>query len=147
MIVVVGHEADRIRAALDGFAVEIVTNADYDRGQATSVRTGVRAARERGARAVVISLGDMPRVDARTVDALVDAYRAGVGDALAAAYEERCGNPVLFDSRHFDALCDVSGDVGGRRILLESDSARLVETGDPGVLQDIDTREELDRMR
>lgn len=146
VLVVLGHEADRVREALDGLDVEVVTNADYETGQATSVRIGVRGARERGAQAVVIALGDMPRVGPDTVDVLLEAYSAGVGDALAAAYEGRRGNPVLFDQRYFDTLCGVSGDVGGRRILLESDDARLVETGDRGILRDVDTKTDLDSV-
>ena len=144
VIVVLGHEAGRVRGALDGLDVDVVRNDDYERGQATSVRTGVGVADERGASAVVIALGDMPAVDASTVDTLIEAYRADAGDALAAAYGGRRGNPVCFDARYFEALCDVSGDTGGRSILLESERAALVETGDPGVVRDVDTRADLE---
>jgi molybdenum cofactor cytidylyltransferase len=77
----------------------------------------------------------------------VTAYRDGRATALAAACDGQRGNPVLFDGRHFDALRNVSGDVGGREILRESDDAALVETSAPGVLQDIDTRADLARVR
>lgn len=144
VVAVVGHEADRVRAALpDGLAV--VENPNYERGQATSVQAGVEAVRE--ADAAVFALGDLPRVRPETVGLLVRAFRAGLGDPLAAACEGRRGNPVLFGARHFDALADVAGDTGGRRILLESDDAALVETGDPGVLRDVDTPEDLERLR
>lgn len=133
--VVVGHDAGRVADAVADFDVEVVHNDAYATGQASSVRTGVRAVRD-GADAVVVALGDMPFVVPATVSTLVDAYAAGVGDALAAAYEGRRGNPVLFDRRFFDALVDVTGDVGGRRILLEH--GRLIETGDPGVRRDVD---------
>jgi molybdenum cofactor cytidylyltransferase len=53
---------------------------------------------------------------------------------------------VLFDRRHFAALADVSGDRGGRRILLSGEGSALVETGDPGVRRDIDTPEDLDAL-
>ncbi|PSP88519.1 nucleotidyltransferase family protein [Halobacteriales archaeon QS_4_69_34] len=143
---VLGHEAERVRGALSGLPVETVANPDYRDGQATSVRTGVRAARERGADALLVALGDMPRVQPGTVNVLLDAYRAGAGDALAAAVGGRRGNPVLFDARFFDRLAAVSGDTGGRAILLDGDDAALVETGDPGVLRDVDTRADLDRL-
>lgn len=138
--VVLGHEAGRVRAALDGLDVSIVENPDYREGQATSVRTGVAAVRDRAdvdVDAIVIALGDMPFVAPSSVDALVDAYLAGAGDALAAACDGERGNPVLFDARHFDALASVEGDVGGRAILLRE--GRLVETGDPGVRRDVNT--------
>lgn len=146
VVVVVGYEADRVRAALDGLDVTFVENDDYEQGQATSVSAGVRAVRDQNVDAALFALGDMPSVRPETVNALVDAYRAGVGDALAAAYDGQRGNPVLFDAHYFDRLADVSGDTGGRQILLTSEDAVLVETGDPGVLTDIDTRSDLERV-
>ncbi len=135
---VVGYEADRVRGALADLPMETVENPDYAAGQATSVRVGVRAARAAGADAICVSLGDMPWVRPTTVDALVQAWRAGAGDALAAAVGGERGNPVLFDARHFDALAAVDGDAGGRELLLSGGDAALVETDDPGVRRDVD---------
>jgi molybdenum cofactor cytidylyltransferase len=89
----------------------------------------------------------MPGVDPGTVGLLVDAYRAGLGTALAAACDGRRGNPVLFDRRQFAALLAVEGDVGGRPVLAASEDAALVETGDPGVHADVDTVADLRRRR
>ena len=154
--VVVGHEADRVRQTLrdrlsdspQKIPVAIVENPRYCDGQASSVRVGIEAihasgpgGRETDPDAVVFALGDMPFVDSRSVDALLSAYRNGVGDALAAAYNGERGNPVLFDSRHFDDLASVEGDVGGRVILKREGT--LVETDDPGVRQDVDTPEDV----
>ena len=138
VVAVLGHEADRVGAALEGLDLETVANPDFERGQATSLGVGTRAAREAGAAAACYALGDMPWVDPASVDALVAAYLADAGDPLAAAFEGRRGNPTLFDARHFGALEDVEGDLGGREILLADDLARLVETGDPGVVRDVD---------
>jgi len=148
-VAVVGHEAARVREALSGLGFEFVRNPDYADGESTSVRAGVAALREGGSSvdAVVIALGDMPAVSSGSVDALVRAYRAGLGTALAAACDRRRGNPVLFDATHFDALTDVTGDAGGRDLLLSGDDAALVETGDPGVLRDVDTPDDLDAAR
>lgn len=143
VVVVVGHEADRVRAVVADFDATVVHNDAHERGQATSVRRGLTAARDRGADAALFALGDMPTVRPETVNRLVAAFRAGTGSALAAAHEGSRGNPVLFGARHFDALADVTGDVGGREVLLTADDAALVETGDPGVLLDIDSPADL----
>ena len=122
-------------------------NPDYAEGQATSVRSGVEALTDDGeVEAVVFALGDMPAVASESVRALVDVFRTGEWTALAAAFEGKRGNPVLFDRRHFDALTDVSGDRGGRRILREGERSALVETGDEGVRRDVDTPADLDRL-
>jgi molybdenum cofactor cytidylyltransferase len=144
VLVVCGHEADGVRGALTESGAEMIDNPDYERGQSTSVAAGLEAAAERGASAVVIALGDMPNVAVRSVNTLASAYRADAGDALAAAYEGTRGNPVCFARRHFDALADVSGDMGGRTILLADDRSALIETDDPGVLYDVDEPADLD---
>lgn len=147
--VVVGHEADRVGEAVAGLDATVRRNPDYDRGQSTSVREGVRAVREREREghqtidAVVFGLGDMPDVSPTTVDALVAAYEAGDGDAIAAAYRGQRGNPVLFDRQYFGALSDVSGDTGGREILRSAESAIRLDVDDPGVVADVDRSEEL----
>jgi molybdenum cofactor cytidylyltransferase len=146
LLAVVGHEADAVRAAVErvgGF--DVVENPAHEDGQATTVATAVEALA--GVDAAVFALGDMPRFDPGTVAALVDAYRAGVGTALAAAHDGRRGNPVLFDATHFPALAGVEGDVGGRAVLLTADDAALVETGDPGVHVDVDTPGDLAALR
>ncbi|MFB6090613.1 MAG: NTP transferase domain-containing protein [Halobellus sp.] len=143
VVVVVGHEADRVAGALDGLDVELVRNDAYAEGQATSVRAAIAALRDRDVDAALIALGDMPFVDETTIETLLDAYEAGVGSALAAAHEGRRGNPVLFDRRHFPALRDVDGDVGGRDILLEGDDGACVAVDDPGVRRDVDEPDDL----
>jgi molybdenum cofactor cytidylyltransferase len=143
--VVVGHEAGRVEAALDGLDVSVLRNESYDEGQSTSVGTGVEVARRDGWDAVVFALGDMPFVRPGTVDALRTAYEAGDGTIAAAAYEGKRGNPVLFGAEHYDALSAVTGDRGGRRLIEEHEDAALVETDDPGVVSDVDDEADLDR--
>jgi len=151
VVVVVGHEGNRVRDAVSDLPVEIVVNDAYEAGQSTSVRAGIGALGDTDTPgdadtppdAAVIALGDMPLVDPETVETLVAAYAAGAGDALAAAYDGDRGNPVLFDRRFFDRLVAVDGDVGGREILLESDASALVAVGDPGVRRDVDRPEDL----
>lgn len=145
VIVVVGYDADRVRGALDGLPVDTVSNEAFESGQAASVRTGVREVRSRAesADAVLVALGDMPDVEPETIDTLVAAYDATVGTALAAAYDGDRGNPVLFDRQYFDALAAVSGDTGGRRVLLDTDDSVLVDVDDRGVRLDVDVPSDL----
>ena len=137
VVVVVGHEADRVRDALAGLDVRVVANGAYAEGQSTSVRVGIDAL-DATVDAAVVALGDMPFVDSGTVETLVAAYDAGVGDAVAAAHDGQRGNPVLFDRRFFSDLTAVDGDVGGRQILLERDDTACVAVADSGVRRDID---------
>jgi molybdenum cofactor cytidylyltransferase len=161
LLAVLGHEAERVREVLDGLGFAVTINPEYASGQATSVRAGIRALADldtvdstdgrsvdgtgEAVDAAVFVLGDMPYVDRSSIEALIRAYRAGLGTALAAACDGRRGNPVLFDASYFDSLTAVDGDVGGRELLLNGDDSALVETGDPGVLRDVDTPGDLRR--
>lgn len=142
-IVVVGYEGDRVREALSNLNLEFVENNRYEAGQATSVVAATRELADRPVDAVVFALGDMPFVERETVTALIDAYRADVGDAIAPAYEGRRGNPVLFDARYFGDLTGLAGDTGGRGVLLGAENACLLNVDDPGVLRDVDHKGDL----
>jgi len=137
VVVVVGHEHERVREALPA-GVRVVHNSAYADGQASSVRAGIDAVADAGADAAVIGLGDTPFVRPETVTLLVRAFRTGVGDPLVAAVDGDRGNPVCFGSGWFDDLRSVEGDIGGREILRTASTTALVETGDPGVRRDID---------
>lgn len=143
VVVVVGHREADVREVLSDLAVEIVTNPEYEAGQSTSLRRGVTRAQESDWDATVFGLGDMPFVRAETVDLLVQGYLAGFGGIVGPAHDGERGNPTLFVSEYYDELAAVTGDVGGRPVMLESDDVAIVETGDPGVLQDVDVREDL----
>jgi molybdenum cofactor cytidylyltransferase len=146
-VVVIGHESDAIRSALDGLDIDIVVNTDYEAGQSTSMRRGVEVAGERDWDAVVFGLGDMPFVRSDSVDLLVRAYTVLENTILAAAYERKRGNPTLFDAVHYDALSQIEGDTGGRPLIVGSDETALVETDDPGTVRDIDTSEDYERYQ
>ena len=144
-IAVVGHERERVADALPP-EIDCVTNPDYEEGQSTSVRRGVATARERGAEAVLFALGDMPRVEVSTVEAILREYRTSNPGIVAPRFEGQRGNPVLFDAQFFDALAAVEGDRGGRA-LLESEAVTWIDVADPGIRRDVDTEEDLGEFR
>lgn len=147
VVAVVGYQASAVAAAVDDVVTTVHVTDDFEAGQSSSLRVGIAAARDLGADAVVVGLGDMPAVRPETVDRLVEAYERRLGTALAAAYGGRRGNPVLFDASYFDVLTDVEGDVGGRAIFVSASDAALVETADPGVVCDVDRPSDLDEIQ
>lgn len=146
VIVVVGHEADRVRAALAGLDVHIVHNPDYGEGISASLRTGVAAIPEE-AMAAVIALGDMPRVTAADVDALVEAFNPEGGATICVpTHDGKRGNPVLWGRRYFREISACAGDTGARHLVGQNiDQVAEVARPGPGVLLDFDTPEALGR--
>lgn len=145
VIVVTGHAAEAVQAALAGLDVTFVHNARAASGMASSLQCGLAAAPS-SCDAALILLADMPRVRAATFDALIAAHEGATPHPLAVApvYEGRRGNPVLLGRPLFGAVAALEGDVGARG-LLKAAGAEIAEiaVSDPGVLLDIDTREAL----
>lgn len=143
VVVIVGHDEDAVRETLEGLALDFHVNPDYPDGQSTSVRKGVDVAREREWDGTLFALGDMPFVDPTSIETVLEGYAAGEGSIVAAGHEGKRGNPVLFDSTHYETLRDVEGDKGGRELVENHDDAVIVETDDPGVTRDVDYEEDL----
>ena len=144
ILVVVGHRAEEIKAALAGRPVTFVPAADYAEGLAASLRAGVKALPNE-AQAALICLGDMPLVTARVIERLLAAYDPNAGRLIAVpVHEGRRGNPVLWDRRFFGEIAALSGDGGARR-LLDAHPEAIVEVDLPedSVLRDFDTVESL----
>jgi molybdenum cofactor cytidylyltransferase len=147
IVVVLGHRAHEIAAAVPATGrARFATNPDYAAGQATSFRTGLRAASDRSDAAVIL-LGDQPAVRPEAVTALIEAWRGGRGPVVQAAYDGLPGHPVLFDRPVWPELERAEGDEGARGILAaHPEWLALIEVaGSPP--RDIDTEEDYERLR
>lgn len=145
-VVVIGAQAAEMRRTCQPYDVRIVENADWVRGQSTSVLAGLRALGEESEAAVVL-LGDQPLVAAEAVGRLVAAYEEGAKVAVA-TYGGRRRNPVLFSREVWPLLeRELVGDEGARSVLRRHPEL-VVEVpcdgvGDPA---DVDTRDDLRRL-
>jgi molybdenum cofactor cytidylyltransferase len=151
---VVGHEAERVRAQACDLPVEIVENPSWAEGQSTSVRAGLLAV-SFGADAALFLPIDQPLLDAAVIDTILDRFRAlwaEVGDAapdsiLVPAHAGRRGAPVLFGAARFEELLHLEGDSGGRQ-LVATHPENIIEIELPSAapLEDVDTVEALRRL-
>ncbi|MSP82848.1 MAG: 4-diphosphocytidyl-2C-methyl-D-erythritol kinase [Alphaproteobacteria bacterium] len=146
VIVVTGHEASEVRAALAGQPVTFADNPDYAAGLSTSLIRGLDAV-PASCDGAVVCLGDMPRVSGALLDRLIAAFDPLAGRAIAVAtHRAKRGNPVLLARRFFPEVRRIGGDVGARHLIGEHEDLVVeVESDDAGVLLDIDTPEALAR--
>lgn len=142
-VAVLGHEAERVREVLEPVAIHTVENPDYESGQASSVTCGVDWVRERDADAALFALGDMPWIDSSTYRRIVSRWDESDASIVVPEHEGQRGNPVLFDTTHFDALASVSGDVGGRELMVRNPVDRLA-VEDPAIHRDVDEESDLE---
>ena len=139
VLVVVGHQADQVRASVADCRVRFVENPDFAEGLGASIRAGFRALDE-PVDAALIALGDMPRIRADHVTKIVAAFDpSGARTICVPAHEGRRGHPVLWSSRHFAALRELGGDVGARALLAaHAEAIATVPVADDGVHFDVD---------
>ena len=138
VIVVLGHDADAIRAQVDFGAAEVVIAEGWADGQAASLRRGLAAAGE--ADAVVITLGDQPFITPEVITAalaVLDGF-----DAVRAVYDGKPGHPVVLGRAVLVAADELRGDQGARELLARF-NVRRWDARHLADATDVDTPEEL----
>jgi CTP:molybdopterin cytidylyltransferase MocA len=137
--------------------IDTVDNEHWRTGMGSSLRAALRALAapvptadpdlNADVGAVVVALADQPLVGAAAVARLVAAYRDGASVAVA-AYQGRPRNPVLLAREHWPEVIETAvGDQGARAFLrARPDLVTLVECGDTGSPDDIDTPADLERV-
>jgi CTP:molybdopterin cytidylyltransferase MocA len=132
--------------AVDLPGVLTVHNPRWRTGMGSSLTAGLATVPD-GCSAAVVALVDQPLVGTQSVRRLLAAYQAGASVAVA-AYAGRPRNPVLLAREHWpEVIALAAGDSGAREFLrAHPDLVTLVECGDTGRPDDIDTAGDLDRI-
>lgn len=149
IIVVLGHEAVQVRAAIGKKRVRFVDNPDYQQGLGTSVRAGF-AAVPGHATAIMIYLADQPLLEAGDVNFLIRAFAEASKinkSVVVPLFRGQRGNPVLVSSSHQAAILTMAGETGCRRVIKQNpDQVLTVEMETDHVVRDIDTMEAYERL-
>ena len=149
VLVVVGHQAERVTAELAGLPCRPVVNPDHASGQPSSVKAGI-AAVPAEAVAAVVALADMPLVTAEMIAALVDCYRRSVGGEILAVVSDYNGvttPPTLYDRALFFELAAMGGPGWARRLVARHWERAVTLLWPPEALADLDDEADLLRLR
>jgi CTP:molybdopterin cytidylyltransferase MocA len=136
VVVVLGAEAERIRAACALGDAVVAINQRWSEGMATSIRCGLAALSSDAGGALLMTC-DQPAVTAVHLRALM-----ATGEVTASKYAGRRGVPAYFPAAWFAALSKLAGDAGARELLRD---VRTVELA--GGALDVDTPETLEEAR
>jgi molybdenum cofactor cytidylyltransferase len=146
IVVVLGARADEIRAGVDFGRAEALVCEDWRSGQAASLRCAVAAVAE-DAEALVLTLGDMPRITPQVIARFADlAAEHRAHTRARAVFDGAPGHPVVLGSAYFAAIAQLRGDVGARDVLKRI-GAFPVECGHLCSAVDVDTPEALENLR
>jgi molybdenum cofactor cytidylyltransferase len=152
VVVVLGHHADAVEAAVGALPITLVRNPKPSDGQASSVRIGLQALSPR-LDAVIVALSDQPLINEQDITALIGAFKRR-GDAAMVVPRVRTdsgaalpGNPVIFEAALREQWLAGSVDASCRH-WRESNPGRVhwLDTDNSRYRIDIDTPEDIERF-
>lgn len=145
--VAVGHRSEELLPLLKHLQVRPVLNERYQEGMFSSVVAAAESL-EAEVDAFFLLPVDIPLVRRETVELLIRAYRSGADGLLYPAFHGTRGHPPLISSSYRTHILSWNGNGGLNGLLTqyEGDSA-TIETGDEGILLDMDTRKDYERLQ
>lgn len=147
IVVVTGAAEEPVRSALAGAPVQLVHNPQYEKSEMlTSLQTGIRALTA-DAKALLVTLGDQPTIEASVVRAVIDAYHSHGARLVVPSYQMRRGHPWLADRSTWADLLALDETQTMRDFLRAHErEIHYVTVDTPGVLMDMDTPEDYRRL-
>ena len=149
IIVVTGADREQIEACLVDLPAILAHNRDHaSQGMIASVRVGLYALQESTCEAALVMPADLPSLQPRTLQALIEAYQQNEFPIVAPSFERRRGHPVLLSRFEWNAIMELPEDHSLRDFLnSRTDAIGHVVVDDPGILHDLDTPEDYERAR
>jgi molybdenum cofactor cytidylyltransferase len=144
IIVVTGAFENQVLDALDGLPVQTASNLNWEKGQSSSIKTGLFALPPETGAAVFL-LVDQPLVTDLLIRSLIDLHSKTLSPIIAPLIDGRRANPVLFDRITFMDFMKLVGDTGGRS-LFSSYQVSWLDWYDSNAALDIDTLEDYEQL-
>lgn len=145
VVVVTPPDDAALRQVLAGLDVRFVVNPRPEDGQGTSIAAGA-AALPGGTDAVVIVLGDQPRLPAGLLADLLATFHREKKPIAAPVYHGTQATPVVFDASIFGELRALEGDAGARAVVRRDPARVAVLSVDAPMPPDVDTPEDYARL-
>lgn len=137
--VVLGSQAETIRASVDLSRVDVVVNNDYLSGQLSSLIAGLRRVPPETS-AILLCLVDNPLITTDVIGQIALAFRKTGSPIVLPVFDGRRGHPALFARSVFEELLQAPADEGARHVVYANeDSVLEVAVDEEAVLASIDT--------
>jgi len=142
--VVLGAHVEEIRHLLRGRRVRVVVNAEWEKGQLSSVQAAIRSLPANRTEGLILCPVDHPLISQAVVAALIEAFdRSGKLIALP-MFRGRRGHPVIFRSTLYGELLAASPELGARQVVwAHADDIVEIPTEEEGVILNLNDREDL----
>ena len=150
VLVVIGHEAEKIRSELNEFPLNFVYNPNFSEGMTTSIKYGVKEVSNE-CDGLLICLGDMPFINTSEISKLIHAYvQNRIKEKkliVVPVFQGKRGNPVLFSSEFRNDILEYKKEFGCKEVIMNnSEYVKEIEMDDENMLLDVDTLEDYQRL-
>ncbi len=145
LVVVLGHEAERARAELEGLDCRAVVNPGFERGITSSLHAGIETLPGDVA-ALAVLLADMPYVTAEMISGLVGRYRKSEAPLVVSCYDGVDAPPMIYDRSLFAELVEMSDGRCGKRVVKRHRHEAEVVERPREALTDLDVPEDYERV-
>jgi molybdenum cofactor cytidylyltransferase len=140
--VVLGADAEPIAKAIPLKADEIVINAEWEKGQLTSIQAALRSLPP-GMDGILLCLIDHPLISAVLIQELVERFYKSGKPIVLPVFEGRRGHPLIFAASLYEDLLRAPLETGARAVVwAHSREVEEVRTNEEGCvlnLNDPDT--------
>ena len=145
VFIVTGIQSQRIREELTGYTVEFIENKNYALGMSTSVKASLPFITDE--EGVFFHLGDKPFLEKEMLYRMIDVYREDRRKIIVPVFNREKGHPVLMNVNLYSGeIRSLQGDKGLREIIEKHMEDVIFIKGNEGVLFDIDTIEDIERL-
>ena len=146
IIVVLGHNADKIKKKVDFSKVKVALNIDYKKGQSSSIQKGLKLISDNCIGGMFL-LGDQPLISTKVINLLIKEFCNTKACITIPTYKGKRGNPVIIHKKLFYKLKSLKYDTGPRIFFNEfKGEIREVETNDYGINFDVDTQKDYEKL-
>jgi molybdenum cofactor cytidylyltransferase len=142
--IVLGANAEEIRAKLTAAPSTIVVNPDWPRGQLSSLQAAIRSLPPQITEGLLLCPVDHPLVSSRLIAELIEAFDAGGKAIVLPTYQGRRGHPVIFRATLYNELLRAPLEVGARQVVwAHAGDLKEVPTEEEGVILNLNDPETL----
>lgn len=142
VLIVLGPEPEKVKKVLVNRAVKFCLNTRHEEGMLSSVICGIRALPQE-AEAALIYLGDQPEIPPEVSNRVMEAYDDDLFGIVIPVCNHRRGHPLLVDMKYRREIEKLDLEQGLRALRHQFPEDVLeVDVDEPGILVDIDTRED-----
>jgi len=149
VLVVIGHEAEKIRRVLNDFPLNFVYNPNFSQGMTTSIKSGVKEVSP-DCDGILICLADMPFTNTPEINKLIHAYvQNRIKEKkliVVPIFQGNRGNPVLFSCEFRNDILEHKKESGCKGVIMNNpESVMEIEMDDENMFFDVDTLEDYQR--